>query len=136
MFKKLAVSLAIMLSAILIILINVAPIFSGYANSFEIYHGDSAGQIRTVSYIEYFLSGKIKGEGVTLKKENFDLDDFLRDFKAKIKVCENIEGGVNYYAYSRKIPYRQKIYGKTVNLQIFVGEQTVKVGAPMIYGSF
>ena len=136
MFKKCALSFALIFCALLIVLLNTTPIFSGYANYFEVYYGDSAGQIHTVDYKEYFLSNNIKGESVTFQKTNFSLDDFLKDFKAKIKVTENIESGVNYYAYSKKIPYRQKVYGKTINLQIFVGEQTVKVGAPMIYGSF
>lgn len=136
MLKKCAVPFAVIIAVILIVFVSIAPIFNGYSTTFEIYRGDSGSQIQTVDYKGYVLAGKIKGEAVTIDKQGFDLDKFLRAFRAKIKVMETVGQGVNYYAYSTKIPYSQRVKGKTVNLQIFMGETTVKVGTPMIYGSF
>ena len=136
MLKKCAVPFAVIIAVILIVFVSITPIFNGYSTTFEIYRGDSASQIQTVDYKGYVLAGKIKGESVAIDKQGFDLDKFLRTFRAKIKVIETVGQGVNYYAYSTKIPYKQRVNGKTINLQIFIGESTVKVGTPMIYGSF
>jgi hypothetical protein len=55
--------------------------------------------------------------------------------QAKIIFTEQIEEGTSYYAYSPTIKYRTKIKNKIINLQIFVGKG-VKVGSPIIFGSF
>ena len=98
------------------------------------------GHLKQIEYVKNVLGAEkivvIMSGNFSQRGEVAVLDKFLRAFRAKIKVMETVGQGVNYYAYSTKIPYNQRVKGKTVNLQIFMGETTVKVGTPMIYGSF
>ena len=97
-----------------------ASIFSGYTEKVEIYLGGSGSlsQIQTIDVKDYPY-----------------LKSFLDDFDAKVIFTESIDEGVSYYAYSPKIKERVNLNGKTINLQIFIGN-SVTVGAPLIYGSF
>ena len=104
---------------------------------FEAYKNSSSSQAEIVFLSKkqmYFTVGKT-GESVELEKTT-DIEKLLIDFSAKLVMVEEIDCGVSYYAYSSKIPYLTKLKGQKVNLHVFVGEEKIKVGAPLIYGSF
>ena len=117
--------------------INSKPVFDGYAKTFEVYIGSNSSSAKIVSANkkDLLFMNNIHGQAFIADKDAFDLKGFLKEFDAKIISVEKIDEGVSYYAYSPKIKYVNQLFGKPVNLQIFVGE-TVKVGSPMIYGSF
>lgn len=78
----------------------------------------------------------IKSESCYIAKEGFDAEVFIKQMGGRIVFVENINEGTIYYAYSSKILYKAKASGEIVNLQVFVGQSTVKVGTPLIYESF
>ncbi len=137
MLKKLFSLIVATIILFSVSVINSKPVFHGYAKTFEVYIGDNSSnaKIVSVSKKDFFLMSNICGQSFIADKETFDLNDFLEEFGAKIICVEKIKEGVSYYAYSPKIKYKNMLSGKPVNLQIFIGE-TVKVGSPMIYGSF
>ena len=136
MFKKVLVLILATCILINLAICNNQPLFSQFNNKFEVYLSNSSnGQIVYADAKTYpFISG-IYGESVTINKEDFALQDFLSNMQAKIIFTEQIDEGISYYAYSPKIKYRTKIKNKIINLQIFVGKN-VKVGSPIIFGSF
>ena len=117
--------------------ISKAPVFKGYAKTFQVYKFDSASSnFLTVSELEYYFVGKIKGESFSMDSKDFNLEQFLKSFNAKVLMVEKIAHGASIYAFSPQIRYRNSIGGHTINLHIFLGGNTVTVGAPLIYGSF
>lgn len=114
-----------------------ASIFSGYTEKVEIYLGGSGSlsQIQTIDVKDYPYFSGVCGQAFKTDLNEFDLKSFLDDFDAKVIFTESIDEGVSYYAYSPKIKERVNLNGKTINLQIFIGN-SVTVGAPLIYGSF
>lgn len=104
--------------------------FEAYKNS-----SSSLAKIVPLSKVEmYFTVGKT-GESVEIEKTT-DIENLLIVFNAKLVMVEKIDCGVSYYAYSNEIPYLTKLKGQKVNLHVFVGKEKIKVGAPLIYGSF
>ena len=136
MFKKVLVLILATCILINLAICNNQPLFSQFNNKFEVYLSNSSdGQIVFADSKTYpFISG-IYCESVAINKEEFCLRDFLSNMQAKIIFTEPIDEGISYYAYSPKIKYRTKIKNKIINLQIFVGKG-VKVGSPIIFGSF
>ena len=136
MFKKLTIALLSICLIINIAIFNNQPIFSQFNDQCEVYLSNSSnGQIVYADSKTYpFISG-IYGESVTINKEDFALQDFLSNMQAKIIFTEQIDEGISYYAYSPTIKYRTKIKNKIINLHVFVGAG-VKVGSPIIFGSF
>lgn len=124
-------------SIILIFLTTIVyslPLFTLCANTYEVYFGDSAGEIRLID--KKFIPLGVKGEGVQLNRQGFDIDLFLKENRAKLKVIRTENGGTSYYAFSKKIPYKVRVFERTVNLHVFICNEYVKVGAPIIFGSF
>lgn len=54
----------------------------------------------------------------------------------KILFTERTEYGASYYGYSPKVKYKTSLYGKRVNVHVFEGNDTTKIGLPIIYGSY
>lgn len=136
MFKKVLVLILATCILINLAICNNQPLFSQFNNKFEVYLSNSSnGQIVYADARTYALISGIYGESVAINKEEFCLQDFLSNMQAKIIFTEPIDEGISYYAYSPKIKYRTKIKNKIINLQIFVGKG-VKVGSPIIFGSF
>ena len=137
MFKRIFVFLMAIICLLTTFFINKAPIFANYSDNYEVYlsSASSTAQILSVSKGEFYFLNDIKGQAFTARKEQFDINEFLSAFSAKTVVIEEIAGGISYYAYSPKIKYKKEFAGETVNLQIFVGD-TVKVGSPIIFGSY
>ena len=136
MFKKFLVVIISVLCLANTYLANAQPIFKGYADNFELYvGGENTITILNVNEKFYPLVFNVRGESFKTEAAEFDLDEFLLQFDARVLFTEEIEQGVSYYAYSSKIPYRRLVLGQTVNLHVFVGKQ-ITVGSPLIYGSF
>ena len=138
MFKKLCCLFLSLISLVAVGYLNRAPVFGGFASELEVYIGspDSTAQIITIGVEQIPITNGVCGEAFTTKKQDFDLNGFLSKFSAKLLFSESIEGGISYYSYSSKIKYNQTVNGKKVNLQVFIGENSVKVGSPIICGSF
>ncbi len=137
MLKKVCALLAVLISLAVIGSGNSSSVFLGYADKFEVClsHG-SNGQILSVNETDLRFLTAIKGESFKVSKNSFDLDVFLSEFNGKVLIVERIESGTSYYGYSPKIKYRKIMNGMTINFHVFVGDKTVTVGAPVIYGSF
>ena len=85
---------------------------------------------------EFFFLKNIRGESVSLKKENFDLNEFLSDMNAEVVFVEQTEEMNLYYAYSPNLKYKKIVDGRLVNVQIAIAKERVTVGSPLIFGSF
>ena len=134
--------------------VNAVPMFSDFVGECEVYSKFSSSQatINKVENENYFTQFFRRGEAVVLPKSylkitchnperlskdelEFVLGDFLDQFNAKLVMLERLEHGVSCYAYSQDIKYSTNIKGKKINLHVFIGE-TVKIGSPIIYGSY
>lgn len=136
MFKKVSVSLCVVIILAFLWLSSQTPIFGKYSKQREIYLSPYTSTPLTVDRITQGLTFIKYGEACELEKENFDIDDFLSEYDAKIIFSESFDGKLSVYAYSPKLKFKQIIKGKTVNLQVVVSENIVKVGSPIIYGSY
>ena len=136
MFKRLCVIIVAVMLIISGYFVNSRPVFVEYSNNFEVYlnSASSSAQIANTKF-GFFGVKNIRGESFKIDIEDFNMEDFLNDYSARIVFVEEIEQGVSYYAYSPKIKYRTKLFGQTINLHIFIGKQ-VTIGAPLIFGSF
>ena len=138
MIKKVFV---FVISAIIILslfVFNNTPVFINYADNYEAYLTDfsCSNKIIKVNKYTYPFTLNIKGESAVLKKETFNLQSFLEDLNAEIIAMENGEKYTCYYAYSPDIKKTRVINGQTINLHIAITDKQVKVGCPIIYGSF
>jgi len=138
MFKKVLLVFSAVILLLGLTLSYSAPLFLKKGKKVEVYMGSSSSlaQIEKVDLFSFVLLKGVKGESVELDYSEFNLKKLLKEFRATLKFTERTEGGVSYYAYSPKIPYEKIINGKTINLHVFVSSARVKVGAPIIFGSF
>ena len=138
MFKRLTVIFSAVLLIIAFYSFSSYPIFYKYSNCLELYLNSASSTANIVNSkvgSRWFYTN-IRGESFKADKDSFDMDAFLSDYSARVVFIEEIEEGISYYAYSPKIKYRFKLLDKTINLQIFIGNNQVTVGAPIIFGSF
>lgn len=134
-------AVAIIVSIILIISLYITykqPIFKDYAKTYEVSLSDySLSQgLKKVNSLEFLFVGEIKGESCIIEMDNFKLNEFLDQMKAEIVFEREIDGVKSYYCYSNKIKYQKRVEGQVINLQIATTNKFVKVGSPIIYGSF
>ncbi len=113
------------------------PVFQNYSDTFELYIGSASSnsKIITVKKQDFPFVGNIRGESVVLKKD-ISVIDILSSFNAQLVFSESTAEGVSFYAYSKNIKYTQNINDKKVNLHVFVANEYIKIGSPLIYGSF
>ncbi len=140
MLKKICASLFALTLFACIWISYSKPLFSSYANGYEVYgETKSAGQIKLASDKNFHLFFLRYGESATLKvkgDENFALS-VIKEFNGELIFIEKIAEGTSYYAYSSDIKYCEVINGKKINLHIFVQEEgQTTLGSPVIYGSF
>ncbi len=137
MLRKIALYFCSVLILVFIGISNQIPVFFGYSNNFEIYtkNPSSNAVIVQANSNEYRLISNKVGESCKIKGK-FDLSSFLQEMGAKVVLSEKTAQGVSYYAYSDDIKYGATIYGKAVNLHVFIGDTGVTVGSPLIFGSF
>lgn len=138
MFKRAFIFIFSIILIFSLIIFNNAPLFSEYSNEYEVFvkSGSNINSVKKVSKSEYIWCHGIKGESCVIEKQNFCLSDFFDEFNAEQLFSEKVGEIIVYYAFSPQIKYREKVQGKTINLQVAVSEGHVKVGSPLIYGSF
>lgn len=116
---------------------DTSPLFN-FSEGIEIYFYDgSFGKGINASFSEYpFIKGKT-GESCVLSYDNGKKPvDVANVLGGKILFSENTEEGVSYYGFSNKVKYKKTVNGTAVNFQIFCGESQMKIGLPLIFGSF
>ncbi|MBR5899778.1 MAG: hypothetical protein IKZ38_00075 [Clostridia bacterium] len=135
--KILAITFVLLMFGYLINAYN-QPIFKGYAQRFTVYLGDNSSNARqrTVERLGYALSLNKFGESCSVKKEDFDIDEFINTFSAQPVFSESLPEGENYYFYSPSVKYLKTLGDKRVNLQVFIGEDRVVLGSPIIFGGY
>ena len=140
MLKRLFVIFTTVFICIAILVPNKSPIFYGYAPKFELYlQSASSNAVMVVANADDYSNFiNVKGESFKTVKENFNLHNFFSDMNAKLLFTESVAEGTSYYAFSKSIRYRDEVRGEVVNLHVFISNATnqVKVGSPLIYGSF
>lgn len=140
MFKKICILFLCVLSLTICWWINGKPIFSNVAGAerLELYQrsNSSSAQIQTVDTIKYKMATNKYGEACVIKRQDFNLEQFFKEFNATLIFAETTFHGVSYYAFSPNVKYSKNLNGKKINIQVFVGETHIKVASPMIYGSY
>ena len=138
MLKKMIIFPCCLLFVISVYSFNNNPLFSRYAEKFEIYllNASSTAQIVQVSEKEFKSFKGIKGESCKIKDEEFSIKKFFSEFNATIIFEEKTNFGISYYGFSPTIKYKKEIHNKIINLHVFVGESEITVGSPIIFGSF
>ena len=136
MLKKILCLTLSILTLFSLKVVNAKPIFANFSSSFEICVGKkSSGSFYTVNNLSFRLFNGITGESCTVD-ERFTITDVITFFKAETVLTERVEDLTITYYYSPKIKYVEIINGKKVNLQICESFNYLKVGSPLIYGSF
>ena len=121
--------------------INTSFYLKNLDGRFEVYlvSNSSNAEIVSLDKNEVSLCFSKVGEACLLE-EKLDVNEILLRFNAKLVFTEEIDGegykGTCYYAYTEEIRYEKIIDGKKINLHIYSCEEYVKVGTPLIYGSF
>lgn len=122
---------------ILLFLANTSFCLKDFNGHFEVYRFSSSSNAIIISIrkedMKYILNKT--GEGCFLT-ENIEVDEILSMLSAKVVFTENTENGTSYYAYCGNIKMSKIINNKQINVQIHKSEQGIKIGTPLIYGSF
>ncbi len=108
------------------------------AKEYEVYFKNysQSNQLQTIDKSQFKFVLGVKGESFTIDVKDFCLEDFLTKIDGDICFIENLENVVCYYGYSKKVKYLEMINGKIINVHIAISKSYVKVGFPIIYGSF
>ena len=138
MFKRILVVFAIFFVFANLICFNNTPVFEEYASAYTVCLDDnsSCGRFKTVTRLTYALNLSRFGESCTICRQDFNLHEFIKDFNACNVFIESTADGTNYYLYSDKVKYLKIINGQKVNLQVFVGENRVVLGTPIIFAGY
>lgn len=114
-----------------------SPLFA-FSDYVEVYAlCGSFGKGRTVNSLEYSFVKNAAGESCALiKNDDLCAEEIVKSLGGEILFTEQTEYGVSYYAYSPKVKYKTRLYGKTVNVHVFNNADGVKIGLPIIYGSY
>lgn len=137
MFKKITAVLIFMIAVCALLGIsyfNRDYVLFGIGENHAIYLENSSNNVTPLNSTK--ILSKVKSETCVVKEDNFILEDFLIKFNAKIVMVEDYGEGICYYAFSPEIKYIENVCGKNVNLHIAFRKDSVKIGAPLIYGSF
>ena len=130
MLKKICY-IVIFIIIMLPFMVSDSPKLSGVCNNVLLYVGSNSSNAKIVEKSAFVFD--IKGESGTLKSD-VKIEHVLQNFNCKLLFTESVCGITNYY-YSANLPYKINLYGKTVNLHIAVGNQTV-IGSPIIFGGY
>ncbi len=140
MLKKLKSLLIIVLCFVAVTLafiVNGGSYLKGFSGEYEYYlngYSSTATIIKSESRTIFPLSKT--GEAVALENGGVSVAEILDKLSAKPVFSEVIEQGESVYAYSPLIKISKLINGKRVNVQIFTAKDKIKIGVPIIYGSF
>lgn len=135
MFKKIACFAFCIIIIVGVWLTSATPIFANYSNTYELYIGSSSSNAKIVSagIKEYPFIKNVKGESCIV---DCTVENVISDFNAVVIFTEQTAEGVSYYAYSKDLKKSKILRGEEINLHVFVGKDYVKVGSPIIFGSF
>lgn len=115
---------------------NSKPVFANFSNTFEVCIGQkSNGTFYKVNNLSYYFFNGISGESCVVDNK-YSLSDVIRYFKAEKVFTERVENLTIIYYYSPKIKYVQMVNGKKINLQVCKTDNQLKIGTPLIFGSF
>lgn len=97
--------------------------------------------VREYELASYVLSDKkdialVYGQTISTKVYNFDKDVFLSSMGAQSVQSQEVCDRNIIYAYSPKLASFVYVKGVKVNLQISIDEENVRIGYPLIMGSF
>lgn len=137
MLKKLSVIVASIFIVFTLFISNRVPVVDR-AKEYEVYlkSCSTSNIIKKISNQDFKFVLGVKGESFSINKNEFHLAEFLSDINAEIVFSEHLSNVVCYYGYSPKVKYLEMIKGELINVHIAIGEDFVKVGFPLIYGSF
>ena len=138
MFKRIVCLFLVSVSLLFFFYANKKPVLSDFSKTYEISikNYSSAENLLTVSQAEFLAVYKVCGESVTLSIDDISESELIEKLHA-IKVFENeINGEKHTYYFSYKIKYGVTLNGRTVNLHIALNGDKIKIGTPIIYGSF
>ena len=136
MFKKIFAFFLFLLSLLTLInfkYYNNASVFKDESN-LSLYASKNSSRIVLLQNNDFLRT--IKAETCTFSRQEFDLEQVLIKYDARLVGIEKIDEGINYYCFSEKIKNRQTVGNLKVNLHIFVGESIVKLGSPYIYDGY
>ena len=74
-------------------------------------------------------------ESCVLEKD-FDVEKLLYDLDAEIIFTETSQFVTSIYCFSPKLKYKKIINGEIINLHVAISESQIKIGSPIIYGSY
>ncbi len=125
------------LGAILVFAISICVYLSGNGLFFGetakiVKGGKSSGEFYTAKNIAFT-------EKVGVYKtysNNYNYFEVIEKYDAKLMFLENVDGVTSYYFYSKKLPLKEVIKNKKVNLQVAVTKERVTIGSPIIYGGY
>lgn len=122
---------------ILLFLANTSFYLKDFNGQFEVYNFSSSSNATITSTkkedMKYILNKT--GEGCFLS-ENIEINEILSMLSASVVFTESTENGTSYYAYCSNIKMGKMINNRKINVQIHISEQGIKIGTPIIYGSF
>lgn len=135
MSKKWGYLLISISTLILLWVMGSTPLFYQYSTRLESYDGYSSQcKIQVNSNLQYLFNFKRCGEAVEV--DFTDYQKILSEFSATVKFTENAEGITSFYAYSPKIKTYILLKGERINLHIALRNAGMKIGSPLIFGSF
>ena len=136
--KSLIILVLSIFTLVCIIYANSTCYFACYEGMHEVYLSSPSSNAEIISTskegVKNFISKR--GEAVFVKGDDSLVNEILERFNAKLVFVEKTDDRVCYYAYSREIRYSTVVGGERVNLHLAIGKGGVKIGAPIIFGSF
>ena len=112
--------------------LSLTPIFNGLIDNAEIYKYSYSSNCQiTDNFFCLFKTGE-SGELI----DGVEMKDVILAFNAEIVLVEETGENANFYCYSPKINGYTTLKGKKVNLHFAKSQRKVKVGSPIIFGSF
>ncbi len=139
--KKFCALLLIFSSIFLVVCsayINSTTYLEKYNGRYEVYllSSSSNAKIMQVDKRSSSLFVSKRGEAVFLENSILSPNEIFDSLSAKQVFIEETEEGISYYGFSNKIKFKKMINGKVINVHVFKSERGIKIGLPIIYGSF
>ncbi len=132
----------IVISSMLLIglgaIINSSTYFDEYNGTYEVYLSSNSSKAKIISVDKRKSDTFVckTGEAIFIENSEFDVDEIFEDFNAELIFTEETDEGISYYGYSREVKFQKRINGNVINIQVFKGNKGIKIGLPIIYGSF
>ena len=93
--------------------------------------GKSAGEFISFDKVTPSIAFGCDGVSFTLDGSNYQ--EIVKKYSAKLTHSFTLDGVTNLYFYSEKLPKKEIIFGKKVNLHVAINGQKITVGSPIIY---